>query len=68
MLVLSRKQGEQVVIAGDIRLTVVAVRGKQVRLGITAPPDVPIQREELYLKAEDHGTLAERPTASEEEP
>jgi carbon storage regulator len=47
MLVLSRKQGEEVVIGGNIRLTVVAIRGNRVRLGFTAPPDVAIQREEL---------------------
>jgi carbon storage regulator len=68
MLVLSRKKGEQVVIAGNIRLTVVAVRGKLVRLGIAAPPDVPILREELYQKAEDSGTSAVRPAAPEAEP
>ncbi len=53
MLVLSRKEGEEVVIADNIRLTVVAIRGNQVRLGITAPPDVSIQRAERCPKAED---------------
>ena len=66
MLVLSRKQGQEVVIGDNIRLTVVMVRGNRVRLGITAPPGVPIQREERYLKAEDFGT--ERPAALEDEP
>jgi carbon storage regulator len=47
MLVLSRKLGEAVVIGGTIRLTVVAIRGNQIRLGITAPPEVAIRREEL---------------------
>jgi carbon storage regulator len=65
MLVLSRKQGEEVVIGENIRLTVVAIRGNQVRLGFTAPPDVSIGREELGPKAEDYGPLAVRPTASE---
>jgi len=55
MLVLSRKQGEEVAIGGNIRLTVVAIRGNRVRLGFTAPPDVSIQREELCPKAEDCG-------------
>jgi carbon storage regulator len=48
MLVLTRKLGEELVIGDAIRLTVVAVRGKQVRLGITAPAAVSICREELY--------------------
>ena len=43
MLVLSRKWGDAVVIGGNIRLTVLAIRGNQVRLGFTAPPDVAIQ-------------------------
>jgi carbon storage regulator len=47
MLVLSRKVGEEIVIADHIRITVVAVRGNQVRLGFTAPPEVSIQRQEL---------------------
>ena len=47
MLVLSRKVGEQIVLGENIRVTVVAVHGSRVRLGFTAPPDVPIHREEL---------------------
>lgn len=47
MLVLARRIGEEIVIDGDIRLTVVSVRGKTVRLGIAAPPSVPVDREEV---------------------
>jgi carbon storage regulator len=47
MLVLSRKPGEELVIGDNIRLTVVAIRGGQVRLGITAPLTMPIVRQEL---------------------
>jgi carbon storage regulator len=68
MLVLSRKEGEEVVIGDNIRLTVVAIRGNQVRLGITAPPDVAIQREELCPKDEESGTLPVRRPALEAEP
>lgn len=48
MLVLSRKQGEKVVINGNISVIVVEVRGDKVRLGIDAPTDVPIHRQEVY--------------------
>jgi carbon storage regulator len=68
MLVLSRKPGEEVVIGDNIRLTVVAIRGNQVRLGFTAPPEVSIKREELLQKAEDLRTFAMRPETLEAEP
>ena len=67
MLVLSRRHGEEVVIGDNIRLTVVEVRGNQVRLGVTAPPDVSIQREELCQKAEEVGTSPVRPETREAE-
>jgi len=47
MLVLCRRIGEEIVIADNIRVRLVAVNGKRARLGITAPPSVPIVREEL---------------------
>ena len=47
MLVLSRKQNEAVVINENIKITVVAIRGDKVRLGIEAPRDVPVHREEV---------------------
>lgn len=48
MLVLSRKTGEFIRIGEDIRVTVVEVRGDQVRLGIAAPRDVAVHRSEIY--------------------
>jgi carbon storage regulator len=69
MLVLSRKQGEVVVIGDHIRLTVVAIGGNRVRLGITAPPAVLIQRAELSKAAEGLGTsTGGRPATLEAEP
>jgi carbon storage regulator CsrA len=47
MLVLSRKLNEQIVIGDNIRVTVVSIRGNQVRLGFEAPPEVLIFRDEL---------------------
>ena len=52
MLVLTRKQGEAVVIGANVRLTVVAISGGSVRLGLSAPADVPILREELDVQGE----------------
>lgn len=48
MLVLSRKKNESIVINNDIVITVVEIRGDKVRLGIVAPRDVPVHRQEVY--------------------
>ena len=48
MLILSRKLNEQVVIGDQIVITVVSIRGGNVRLGIEAPRDVPVHRQEIY--------------------
>jgi len=50
MLVLSRKLGESIVIGNGITVTVIEVHGERVRLGFSAPADVPIHREELQRK------------------
>ncbi len=47
MLVLSRRIGEEIVIAGQIRIKVTGFKGQSVRIGITAPPSVPVFREEV---------------------
>lgn len=51
MLVLSRKENESIVIDGRIKVTVVAIQGGRIRLGIEAPKDVPICRSELLESA-----------------
>jgi carbon storage regulator len=48
MLVLSRKKNESIVINNDVVITVVEIRGDKVRLGIVAPKDVPVHRQEVY--------------------
>jgi carbon storage regulator len=48
MLVLSRKSNESIVINNNIKVTVVEIRGDKVRLGIEAPKDIPVHREEIY--------------------
>ena len=50
MLVLTRKLGETITIGDHIRITVVAVKGGQVKLGIEAPADTKVHREEIYAR------------------
>ena len=50
MLVLSRRIAENLIIGNDITIRVLGVRGNQVRLGIDAPKDVSIHREEIYMR------------------
>ena len=49
MLALTRKKGEALVINNNIEITVLEIRGDQIKLGITAPKDVPVYRKEVYL-------------------
>ncbi len=51
MLVLSRRLGETLIIGDDIKITVLGISGNQVRLGIAAPKDVSVHREEVYQSA-----------------
>jgi carbon storage regulator len=50
MLILSRKTGEKLMIGDDVELTILGIKGNQVRVGVSAPKDVPVHREEVYLR------------------
>ena len=60
MLVLSRKQGEQIVINDTITITIVEVRGDKVRIGIDAPPDVVVHRQEVWDAINANGSESEQ--------
>jgi carbon storage regulator len=50
VLILTRRTGETLNIGDDIQITVLGIKGNQVRIGINAPKDVPVHREEIYEK------------------
>ena len=53
MLILTRRVGESIVIGDDISISVLGVKGSQVRLGIDAPKDVSVHREEIYQRIQE---------------
>ena len=57
MLILTRRVGETVMIGNDVTVTILGVKGNQVRVGINAPKNVAVHREEIYerIKREKHG-------------
>lgn len=53
MLALSRKKNEAIVINNNIEITILEVKGDQVKIGINAPKEVPIYRKEVYIQIQD---------------
>lgn len=72
MLILTRRVGETVVIGDDVQVTVLGVKGNQVRLGVTAPRDVSVHRLEIYdrirKEQEPGGESGPEPDAGANEP
>ena len=56
MLILTRKIGESLMIGAEVTVTVMAVNGNQVRIGINAPKDVEVHREEIYERIKEEKT------------
>ena len=58
MLALTRKKGEALVINNNIEITVLEIRGDQIKIGISVPKDVPIYRKEVYLQIQQENEAA----------
>ena len=63
MLVLTRRSSQSIVIGKDIVVTVLEVRGDQVRIGVSAPRDVDVHREEVFLELQETNRAAASPSA-----
>jgi len=63
MLILTRRVGETVMIGNDVTVTVLGVKGNQVRIGVNAPRDVAVHREEIFerIKREEQEGVEPRP-------
>ena len=57
MLILTRRVGETLMVGDDITVTVLGVKGNQVRIGVSAPKDVAVHREEIYEKIQREDDL-----------
>ena len=66
MLILTRKDNESLFIGDDIKITVLGVKGNQVRIGIDAPKDIDVHREEVYrrIESEENSNSSSKSTLS----
>lgn len=58
MLALTRKKGESLVVNNNIEITILEIRGDQIKIGISAPKDVPIYRKEVFLQIQEENKKA----------
>ncbi len=61
MLALTRRKGEALMINNNVEVTILEVRGDQVKIGISAPKDVPIYRKEVYLQIQEENKASFSP-------
>jgi len=67
MLILTRRVGESLIIGDDINVTVLGIRGNQVRIGVNAPKDISVHREEIYERIQQEKSGGSMPEQSDED-
>ena len=66
MLILTRRVGETLMVGDEITVTVLGVKGNQVRIGVNAPRDVAVHREEIYNRIQDGDQASPKPEQDDE--
>jgi carbon storage regulator len=65
MLILTRRPGESIHVGDDIKITVLSVKGRQIKIGLDVPEDMPVYRDELYQKVQEQNREALEATDSD---
>lgn len=63
MLILTRKVGEKITIGNEIEIAVIEIKGRQVRIGVNAPTDMPVHRQEVFRRIREENLRAAASTA-----
>ncbi len=58
MLILTRRPGESIHLGDNIKITILSVKGKQIKIGLDVPEDLPVYRDELYRKVQEQNRMA----------